>query len=192
MTMMESYPAGCLKGATNLKSVIGSKVPGSLNCTGPPRASATQTPQMAPLARDCKDGDMLMLMLVDILFLCRGDLSYLKMSSEVTQRGKEPWKVGNLQMESPGRSQGTQGTSITSKLKCDIASAKTNTSLGMICMEYGRLSLTLGTCVYSLIDSPHELIRLRLNILTAIGLQVEKCQAAMLSCDRVVAHARRI
>lgn len=101
MTVMESYPAGCLKGATNLKHVIGSKVPGSLNCTGPPRASATQTPQMAPLARDCRDEDMLILMLMLILIFCvcaEAISSYLKMSSEVTQRGKEPWKVENLQI----------------------------------------------------------------------------------------------
>lgn len=88
---MESYPAGCLKGATNLKHVIGSKVPGSLNCTGPPRASATQTPQIAPLARDCKDEDMLMLMSMSMSIFCfcaEAISSYLKMSSEVTQRGK--------------------------------------------------------------------------------------------------------
>lgn len=34
---------------------------------------------------------------VDILFLCRGDFVLFK-DVELTQRGKEPWKVGNLQM----------------------------------------------------------------------------------------------
>lgn len=35
---------------------MGSKAPGSMNCTGPPSASPTQTPHMEPKAREVRDG----------------------------------------------------------------------------------------------------------------------------------------
>lgn len=56
MAGMGTDPAGCFQ---DLRHVIGSNVPAALNWTGPPRASATQTPQMAPWARDFDDRDML-------------------------------------------------------------------------------------------------------------------------------------
>lgn len=40
---------------------MGLKVPGSLNCTGPPSASPTQVPQIAPKARECVEGPMMMM-----------------------------------------------------------------------------------------------------------------------------------
>jgi hypothetical protein len=58
LTVMDTHPAGCLNGATYLRPVIGSNVFGSLNWTGPPRASATQTPQIAPSVRDLSDTAM--------------------------------------------------------------------------------------------------------------------------------------
>ena len=35
-------------------------MPGSRNCTGPPRASATQVPHIAPRARDLSERDIVM------------------------------------------------------------------------------------------------------------------------------------
>lgn len=77
--------------------MTGLNVPGSLNCTGPPSASATQTPQMAAWARDFNDGDMLCRWCF-LLCFC-SEAIYLKMSEDVVgsdSKREEPWKVGNL------------------------------------------------------------------------------------------------
>lgn len=39
-------------------------MPGSRNCTGPPRASATQVPHIAPRARDLSERDIVMVVAV--------------------------------------------------------------------------------------------------------------------------------
>lgn len=39
-------------------------MPGSRNCTGPPRASATHVPHIAPRARDLSERDVVMVVAV--------------------------------------------------------------------------------------------------------------------------------
>lgn len=84
--------------------------------------------------------------------------SYLKMSEDVIgsdSKREEPWEVGTLPILSHQGAAPAEGIRAPQyareNLKCDIASAKLNASLGMICMGY-ELSLTRR--FHSLADSP--------------------------------------